>query len=161
MHKKFEINQTKIKGGCESGRKVVTHNSKSDLPLVEMIYKISVKCHETACCMSQKFTAADITFKSFCPFFIFFSIKLHTHKQSRRKWGIMVQHSCTCVLYVLDVRDLRAETPKNVSQFFLDWYNVRQMNIMNLSSLASGRHKTIFNLPYYSTAAASHKSDLD
>ena len=33
MHKKFEINQTKIKGGCQSGRKVVTHNSKSDLPL--------------------------------------------------------------------------------------------------------------------------------
>ena len=33
MQKKFEINQTKIKGGCHSGRKVVTHNSKSDLPL--------------------------------------------------------------------------------------------------------------------------------
>ena len=34
MHKKFEINQTKIKGGCQSRSKVVTHNSKSDLPLV-------------------------------------------------------------------------------------------------------------------------------
>ena len=34
MHKKFEIIQTKIKGGCQSGRKVVNHNSKSDLPLV-------------------------------------------------------------------------------------------------------------------------------
>ena len=33
MHKKFEINWTKIKGGCQSGRKVVIHNSKSDLPL--------------------------------------------------------------------------------------------------------------------------------
>ena len=33
MHKKFEINQTKIKGSCQCGRKVVTHNSKSDLPL--------------------------------------------------------------------------------------------------------------------------------
>ena len=33
MHKKFEMNQTKIKGSCQSGRKVVTHNSKSDLPL--------------------------------------------------------------------------------------------------------------------------------
>ena len=32
MHKKFEINGTKIKGGCQSGRKVVTYNSKSDLP---------------------------------------------------------------------------------------------------------------------------------
>ena len=34
MHKKFEINQTKIKGGCQLGRKVVPHNSKSNLPLV-------------------------------------------------------------------------------------------------------------------------------
>ena len=33
MHKKFEINRTKIKGGCQSGREEVTHNSKSDLPL--------------------------------------------------------------------------------------------------------------------------------
>ena len=33
MHKKLEINRTKIKGGCKSGIKVVTHNSKSDLPL--------------------------------------------------------------------------------------------------------------------------------
>ena len=32
MHKKFEINRTMIKGGCQSGRKVVTHNSKNDLP---------------------------------------------------------------------------------------------------------------------------------
>ena len=29
----FEVNQTKIRGGCQSGRKVVTHNSKSDLLL--------------------------------------------------------------------------------------------------------------------------------
>ena len=33
MHKKFEINRTKIKGGFQSGRKVVTHDSKSDIPL--------------------------------------------------------------------------------------------------------------------------------
>ena len=33
MHKKFEINRTKNKGSCQSGRKVVTHNSESDLPL--------------------------------------------------------------------------------------------------------------------------------
>ena len=37
MHKKFEINQTNIKGGCQSGRKVVTHNSKSDLPLAILL----------------------------------------------------------------------------------------------------------------------------
>ena len=29
----FEVNPTKIKGGCQSGRKVVPHDSKSDLPL--------------------------------------------------------------------------------------------------------------------------------
>ena len=28
-----DISDKKIKGGCQSGRKVVTHNSKSDLPL--------------------------------------------------------------------------------------------------------------------------------
>ena len=32
MHKKFQINQTKVK----SAIKVVTHNSKSDLPLVHV-----------------------------------------------------------------------------------------------------------------------------
>ena len=35
MHKKFDINQTKIKGSCQPGRKVVTHNSGSDLPLAQ------------------------------------------------------------------------------------------------------------------------------
>ena len=33
MHKKFEINQTKIKGGYQSRRKNVTYISKSDLTL--------------------------------------------------------------------------------------------------------------------------------
>ena len=37
MHKKFEINWTQIKGSCQSGRKVVTHNSKSDLPLAILL----------------------------------------------------------------------------------------------------------------------------
>ena len=41
MHKKFEINRTKMKGGCQSGRKVVPYNSKSDLPLV----MLRRKCH--------------------------------------------------------------------------------------------------------------------
>ena len=27
MHKKFEVNRTKIKGGCQSGRKVVPKDS--------------------------------------------------------------------------------------------------------------------------------------
>ena len=30
MHKKFDDNQTRIKGGCQLGRKVVTQDSKSD-----------------------------------------------------------------------------------------------------------------------------------
>ena len=34
MQKQFEIPRTKIKGGCQSGRKVVPHDSNSDLPLV-------------------------------------------------------------------------------------------------------------------------------
>ena len=38
MPKKFEINRTKIKGSCQSGKKVVSHDSKSALPLV--VYKI-------------------------------------------------------------------------------------------------------------------------
>ena len=37
MHKKFEINQTKIKGGCQSGRKAVAHKSKSDLLLLSEV----------------------------------------------------------------------------------------------------------------------------
>ena len=42
MYKKFEINQTKIKGICQSGRKVVTHDSKNDLPLEKSFnFKIS------------------------------------------------------------------------------------------------------------------------
>ena len=38
MHKKFEIHQTKIKGSFQSGRKVVTHDSKRYLPLVLLEY---------------------------------------------------------------------------------------------------------------------------
>ena len=33
MNKKFEINRTKIKGSSQLGRKVIIHDSKSDLPL--------------------------------------------------------------------------------------------------------------------------------
>ena len=35
----YEINQTKIKGSCQLGRKVVLHDSKSDLPLVDYILR--------------------------------------------------------------------------------------------------------------------------
>ena len=43
MHKKCDINWTKIKGGCQSGRKVVTNNSKSDLPLAQEEEKCVLK----------------------------------------------------------------------------------------------------------------------
>ena len=55
MHKKFEINQTKIKGGSQFGRKVVNHSSKSDLPLDG----IAVPNMSTACSFS-------ILHKTFC-----------------------------------------------------------------------------------------------
>ena len=45
MQKKFEINQTMIKGGFQLGRKVVNHNSKSDFPLVQkqdLTFKLNV-----------------------------------------------------------------------------------------------------------------------
>ena len=45
MHKKFEINRTKIKGGCQSGRNVAPHESKSDLPLVAWSVDTIVNLH--------------------------------------------------------------------------------------------------------------------
>ena len=36
IYKKFEINRTLIKGGCQSESKVVTPDSKSDLPLASL-----------------------------------------------------------------------------------------------------------------------------
>ena len=33
-HVILKLNQIKLKGGCQLGKKVVPHNSKSDLPLV-------------------------------------------------------------------------------------------------------------------------------
>ena len=43
MHKKFEINRKKIKGSCQSGRKVVTHDSKSDLILAIQLEHMNKK----------------------------------------------------------------------------------------------------------------------
>ena len=50
MHKKFEINRKKIKGGCQSGRKVVNYNYKSDLPpdLILKLLKWLKKCAKIA-----------------------------------------------------------------------------------------------------------------
>ena len=38
MASDFEVNQTKIKGGCRTGRKVLPHDSNSDLPLVKQLH---------------------------------------------------------------------------------------------------------------------------
>ena len=38
MHKMFEMNGTKIKGGCQFGGKVVPQDSNSDLPLTGVVY---------------------------------------------------------------------------------------------------------------------------
>ena len=38
------INWTKIKSGYQSGRKVVTHNFQSDLPLVESNFNLKIVC---------------------------------------------------------------------------------------------------------------------
>ena len=64
MHKKFEINRTKIKSGCQSGRKEVPHDSKSDLPLMGIriraddlrLYLIGVSLHAV---QSPLFTGPD------------------------------------------------------------------------------------------------------
>ena len=46
MHNKFEVNQIKIKGGCQSERTVVTNDSKSDLPLL-LICNAIMQCYLT------------------------------------------------------------------------------------------------------------------
>ena len=40
----MEVNWTKIKGGSQSGRKVVPHDSKSDLPLHIPLDRFLKKC---------------------------------------------------------------------------------------------------------------------
>ena len=42
MQKKFEMNRTKIKDGCQSGKKAVTHNSKSDLPWLGCFARVAI-----------------------------------------------------------------------------------------------------------------------
>ena len=41
MHKKFEVNWTKIKGGCQSERKVSQLNSYSKMPLALLDFPVS------------------------------------------------------------------------------------------------------------------------
>ena len=50
MQKKLEINRTKIKGSFQWGRKVASHDSKSDLPLVNnySTFTFQTKCNISA-----------------------------------------------------------------------------------------------------------------
>ena len=43
---KFEVGRTKIKGGCQLERKVVTNNSKSDLPLVLFCFIVKMEIYK-------------------------------------------------------------------------------------------------------------------
>ena len=49
-HVILKVNQTKIKDGCQLGRKVVPHDSKSDLPLAAyvqgQVWKMMMICGE-------------------------------------------------------------------------------------------------------------------
>ena len=73
MHKKFRINQTKIKGGCQSGRKVVMHNSKSDLPLKVLTHSSSLSC-EHVCCQEDFNRYLHWPYSYYLPLF-----HVHTH----------------------------------------------------------------------------------
>jgi len=75
MHKKFEINWTMTKGGCQSGRKVVTQNSKSDLPLV--------KNNNYACNKISNFV--DFLFFFFFVCFVKIISKENMHKTNLKK----------------------------------------------------------------------------
>ena len=59
MHRKFEINRTKIKGGYLLGTKVVTHDSKCDLPLTLLTLQLA---REVFAVLFPNFT--QLSFKS-------------------------------------------------------------------------------------------------
>ena len=58
----LEANHTKIKGGCQSGRKVVLHDSKSDLPLAAsyLIYDVQDFLNNYFSCFFGVFLACRI-----------------------------------------------------------------------------------------------------
>ena len=58
MHKNFDINWTKIKAGCQLGRKVVNHNSKS-------LERSNYKCKISTCMAVVRIFKQSVTlFKS-------------------------------------------------------------------------------------------------
>ena len=87
MHKNFEINRKKITGGCQSGIKVVTHNSKSDLFASTNItvlfkYKVFIECIDYLISLHMKISKTSIVLMlnvSICLFFIM--CVEHMHKK--------------------------------------------------------------------------------
>ena len=66
MQKKFEMNRTKIKGCCQSGRNVVTHNFKSDLPLEKQGFYASLinEMHISPAARKSSFDRASSAYAS-------------------------------------------------------------------------------------------------
>ena len=77
IHKKFEIDRTKIKGDCQLGKKVVTYNSKSDLPLVKNV-KENVDFFNFFCIFDRVCAAAPAAIK---PVFL-----------PRTRWKLIYSH---------------------------------------------------------------------
>ena len=63
MHKKFEINQTKIKGCCQSGRKVVPQDSVSYLPLDALDYIFGIPRYAETFILSCNHNLSKVVFQ--------------------------------------------------------------------------------------------------
>ena len=90
MQKKFEMNRTKIKGSCQFGRKVVTHDSKSDLTLTRNIS------------LPQSFSAATRSYtldtSGYCPQLSHYSKRSIAHNY--------LFQTCRCLLKLIKSRHL-------------------------------------------------------
>ena len=88
----FEVNQTKIKGGCQSRRKVVPHDSKSDsrdipvltnMPCSKILHIGKLKAPRnvmTTCQLAHLRAFAQFEFSEFsilCSCFPYHSFKMH------------------------------------------------------------------------------------
>ena len=90
MHKKFEINRTKIKGGCQSGIKVVTQNSKSNLPLADRPTEFEEKKEKImhTPCIAKAFSISNST-------------QSRSHSSAtKKKFRVNSDQICKCMLAV-------------------------------------------------------------
>ena len=101
MHKKFEINRTKIKVSCQSGRKVVTHDSKSDLPLIPMslIFFCDLKMYSVYLCIflyvsvTSNFTIVAYNTLDILVAFLVYETKLLLSSQCGRPILVEIWHA--------------------------------------------------------------------